>query len=77
MTGLREDKEPENCPFTKDLNSPKVQLSEFSCTSFHRYFSINFLLYHLNSLLTRQRLETIATTSGSWGPVVRTPGLGN
>ena len=50
MIGLRED----NCPFIKDLNFPKVQLSEFSCTPFHKYFSISFLLYHLNLLLTRQ-----------------------
>ena len=46
-------------------------------------FSVNFLLYSspppcLNSFLTRQaRLETLALTAGSCGPVVRTPGLGN
>ena len=27
MTGLREDTDLENCPFTKDLNFPKAQLS--------------------------------------------------
>ena len=27
MTGLREEEDLENCPFTKDLNFPKAQLS--------------------------------------------------
>ena len=46
------------------------------------YFSINFLLYSflplcLNSFLTRQaRLGTLALTSGSCGPVVRSWKLG-
>ena len=53
MIGQKEDKDLENCPFIKNLNFPKVQLSlsEFARESFHMSFAfpINFLLFSLPS----------------------------
>ena len=40
VTGLKEDKDLENCPFIKDLNFPKVWLSlKLTCAPFHVYSS--------------------------------------
>ena len=45
MICLREDTDPENCPFLKDLNFPKTQLCLPMCLSSVLFFSIKFLLY--------------------------------
>ena len=48
MIGLREDEDPENCPFIKDSKFPKAQLSELPPVHVF-FFSIHILLYSLPS----------------------------
>ena len=84
--GWPREEDPENCPFTKDLNFPKARLSELAHEPFRMYFSFQqtfyFTLYLLPpcllSFLTRQaRLGNVALIAGFCGTVVRTPCLGN
>ena len=85
MTGLREDTDLENCPFTKDLNFPKGRLSlslPMSLSAcmfpFNKVSTLFFIFCLLNLFLTRQaRLGNVALIAGSCGTVVRTPCLGN